>query len=88
MQDEIFSKRYREQRARLLETTTNLLRSKLVEAVQVLVDLYSDNSAPPAVGATCARSVIALGFASEMAELEEPLAQLETVSLLMRSSAS
>lgn len=80
MGDAAFSSRYREERARLLETTTNILRSKSVEAVHVLVDLSNDKAAPPAVRVSAARSIIALGFAGEMAELEERLAQLEDLA--------
>jgi hypothetical protein len=80
LKDETFSARYREERARLLENTTTLLRSKSMDAVTVLVNLSNNRLTPPAVRVSAARSIIALGFAAEMCELEERLAQLEDLA--------
>ena len=78
--DEKFSELYREARTRLLEATVNSLRARSVEAVNVLVAISSDTTAPPAVRVSAARSIIALGFAAEMAEIEERLSELEQIA--------
>jgi hypothetical protein len=80
LRDEEFSKQCRAERSRLLETTTNMLRAKSAEAVQVLVDLSNDKAAPPAVRVSAARSVISLAIGAEMLELEERLSELEELA--------
>jgi hypothetical protein len=80
MRDEIFDQRYREERDRLLDTAVNLLRAKSVESVNVLVSVQNDPLAPPAVRVSAARSIISLGMAGEMLEIEERLSELEELA--------
>lgn len=80
MQDEAFKQRYRAARDHLLETAVNLLRTKSAEAVSVLVAISNDSESPAAVRVSAARSIISLGIAGEILELEERLSELEEIS--------
>jgi hypothetical protein len=80
MQDETFSKRYRQERDRLLETAITLLRSKSVEAGNVLVSIANDPKSDAAVRVSAAKAIISLAIGAQMLELEERLTELEEVS--------
>ena len=80
MLDETFEKRYREERARLLESAITLLRSKATEAGNVLVTIANDPLSGAAVRVQAAKAIISLAIGAEMLELSERLEELETLA--------
>jgi hypothetical protein len=78
--NEEFQEQYRAERDRLLETAQNLLRAKSVEAVEVLVSVSNDQASPSAVRVSAARSIISLGIAGEILDVENRLTELEEIA--------
>jgi hypothetical protein len=78
-----FEEAYRSARARMLETTVNVLRKESVAAAKMLAKLMSDESqiSQRAGRVSAARSIIALALSgTETLELEERLAELEELA--------
>jgi hypothetical protein len=80
MQNETFSKRYRQERDRLLETAVTLLRSESVGAGHVLVAIANDVKSGAAVRVSAAKAIISLAIGAQMLELEERLTELEEIA--------
>jgi transposase-like protein len=74
---EEFAARYKEERGKLLETTSNRLRSRAVEAVEVLATLMNDPETAAATRAICARSIISLAVGCAELDFEQRLSELE-----------
>jgi len=80
LRNESFAQQYRTERSRLMEMTINALRRKSLAAVEVLASLSNDAASPAAVRASAARSIISLGIAGQVLDLEERLNDLEEIA--------
>ena len=78
MRDPIFSRRYRDERTRVLGEVTNCLRQQSLKAVRILGCIAGSSRAPAGARVTAARAIIELSFrGTELHELEERITELE-----------
>lgn len=81
MRDPVFVRRYREERTRTLEATTNLLRKESVRAVRTLASIAGNSRAPVTARVSAARAIVELTFKGvELHDLEERIGQLEEIA--------
>jgi hypothetical protein len=81
LQNETFSRRYRRERTRVLETAVNLLRQKSLASVETLASMAESKESPANVRVTAARAVIELAIkGAEMQDLEARIDDLEQMA--------
>jgi hypothetical protein len=81
LQNETFAQRFRRERARMLETTVNLLRQKSVAAVETLSGIAESKESPASVRVSAARAVIELAIrGAELQDLEARIDDLEQLA--------